>query len=597
MSTNTQNTATQEAYKDSVASVTADAETDPLFSADEEEDIVSSALSTYNDCLKAISAISKKLGNPVPEEIIVALAQAGAERAAVNAAVRSYVQKYIEQGTDEEIAVHDVLTNTEIIDRIDEATGTLAVGFTEVLSILCGGLLKMRVTESDPTSLLDEIEQDTKRLSGVIVPGLFSVQTVGFYSTNIAYMAKPPVEIVEEQAKKAMKPYFDFLLKEMDKSEKAETLYHQLVELIDTLANNESDSTSLNPTMSDEETEEEPENITLATIERDSSFQNHSLGMKALSGLEAIARGEKAFQLSPRSGKSKETYELAAIQVDCEKLFSLRGVSTEHVRSVLQTVYDLRTSHNAEGFVSGGRIWFTTGTILKEMLRTTGGTIREPGNSKAALKVIDAALMAASGARIRGMGPDGQVLSVDYFLNAVRRDKVTYRGVEYRDVWGFLYSGNGSKTLNDYAMEIGQAHYYPLLDSSEPLEFPDVWIYDYLLDMLNEAGGRLYPRDADRAKRTTCTVKRAWETIFEKASPMKALDSRKKKALVSRFDAIAQKVVVMAKNGEVLRNGKPLYVRAKSERDAGRGRGAGAWKNLVLECHADTVRPNVDLLG
>lgn len=597
MSTNTQNTATQEAYKDSVASVTADAETDPLFSADEEEDIVSSALSTYNDCLKAISAISKKLGNPVPEEIIVALAQAGAERAAVNAAVRSYVQKYIEQGTDEEIAVHDVLTNTEIIDRIDEATGTLAVGFTEVLSILCGGLLKMRVTESDPTSLLDEIEQDTKRLSGVIVPGLFSVQTVGFYSTNIAYMAKPPVEIVEEQAKKAMKPYFDFLLKEMDKSEKAETLYHQLVELIDTLANNESDSTSLNPTMSDEETEEEPENITLATIERDSSFQNHSLGMKALSGLEAIARGEKAFQLSPRSGKSKETYELAAIQVDCEKLFSLRGVSTEHVRSVLQTVYDLRTSHNAEGFVSGGRIWFTTGTILKEMLRTTGGTIREPGNSKAALKVIDAALMAASGARIRGMGPDGQVLSVDYFLNAVRRDKVTYRGVEYRDVWGFLYSGNGSKTLNDYAMEIGQAHYYPLLDSSEPLEFPDVWIYDYLLDMLNEAGGRLYPRDDDRAKRTTCTVKRAWETIFEKASPMKALDSRKKKALVSRFDAIAQKVVVMAKNGEVLRNGKPLYVRAKSERDAGRGRGAGAWKNLVLECHADTVRPNVDLLG
>lgn len=229
-----------------------------LFSADEEEDIVSSALGTYNDCLKAISAISKKLGNPVPEEIIVALAQAGEERAAVNAAVHSYVQKYIEQGTDEETAVRDVLTNTEVIDRIDEATGTLAVGFTEVLSLLCGGLLKMRVTESDPTSLLDEIEQDTKRLSGVIVHGLFSVQTVRFYSTNIAYMAKPPAALVAEQAKKAMRPYFDFLLEEMCKSERAETMYHQLVENIDVLASKEFESTSLDATMGDEE-DEEPE--------------------------------------------------------------------------------------------------------------------------------------------------------------------------------------------------------------------------------------------------------------------------------------------------------------------------------------------------
>lgn len=33
------------------------------------------------------------------------------------------------------------------------------------------------------------------------------------------------------------------------------------------------------------------------------------------------------------------------------------------------------------------------------------------------------------------------------------------------------------------------------------------------------------------------------------------------------------------------------------EVEAGRGRGAGAWKNLVLECHVDTVRPQVDLIG
>lgn len=596
MSTNTQSTDKEEAYKVLMASVTADAEADS-FSTATEDDIVNGAAHMGRVFLESMLEANEKNGSPVPEDTIEALAWAVSESAATSGLANNYVQRLVEEGMDAGEAVDKAFSNENVMENVTFATRTVAHGGIHVVQLMCEDWLKKRLAEVEPVDALEAIDHDLCVLTPQIVASLYNIQTVRFDGPNIMYMTKPPADLVAKDVKEAMKPYFDFLLGEMDKSERAETMYHQLVELIDRLASKKFDATSFNSIISGEGAEEEPENVTLAAIERDSSFQNHSLGMKSLSGLEAIARGEKSFQLSPRSSDSKETYELTAIQVDCEKLFSLRGVSTEHVRSVLQTVYDLRTSHKAEGFISGGRIWFTTGTILKEMLRTTGGTIREPGNSKAALKVIDAALMAASGARIRGVGPDGKVLNVDYFLNAVRRDKVTYRGVEYRDVWGFLYSGNGSKTLNDYAMEIGQAHYYPLLDSSEPLEFPDVWIYDYLLDMLNEAGGRLYPSGTERARRTSCTVKRAWETIFEKASPMKALDSRKKKALVGRFDAIAQKVVVMAKNGEVLRNGKPLYVKAKSERDAGRGRGAGAWRNLVLECHADTVKPTVDLLG
>lgn len=239
MSTNTQSTDTTE-----------------LFSAEEEEDIISKALEMYRDCLDSISAISRELGNPVPEEIIVALAQAGADYRATTVAVSSYVQKLIEDGKDEEFVVGDVLTSKEIIDRIDEVTGTLAVGFTEVFSRLCAGMLNNTIEQTEPVSLLDEIERDTELLSITVVSSLFSVQTIRFYGATIAYMAKPPAALVAEQAKKAMRPYFDFLLEEMCKSERAETMYHQLVESIDVLASKEFESTSLDATMSGEEAEE-----------------------------------------------------------------------------------------------------------------------------------------------------------------------------------------------------------------------------------------------------------------------------------------------------------------------------------------------------
>lgn len=596
MSTNKQSADKEEAYKVLMASVTTDAEADS-FSTATKDDIINGAAHISAKFLESMLEANEKNGNPVPEDAIEALSYAVAESAATSGLANNYVQRLVEEGMDSCDAVDKAFSNKNVIDNVNYATRKLAMYGTSVVQLMCADWLEKRLEMVEPVDALEAIERDVVYMAPQIVTALFNIQTMRFSGPDVMYMTKPQAATVAANAKEAMKPYFDFLLGEMDKSEKAETMYHKLDEYIDQLASKKFDSTSLDSFLRPEGDEEEPENVTLATIERDSSFQNHSLGMKSLSGLEAIARGDKSFQLSPRSSDSKETYELTAIQVDCEKLFSLRGVSTEHVRSVLQTVYDLRTSRKAEGFVSGGRIWFPTSTILKEMLRTTGGTIREPGKSKAALKVIDAALMAASGARIRGVGPDGKVLNVDYFLNAVRRDKVTYRGVEYRDVWGFLYGGNGSKTMNDYAMEIGQAYHYPLLDSDEPLELADVWIYDYVLDMLNEAGGRLYPGGAERARRTSCTVKRSWETIFEKASPMKELDSRKKRAVVERFAAILEKVLPMAQSGEVLRNGKPMYVRAKSEREAGRGRGAGAWKNLALECHADTVRPSVDLLG
>lgn len=46
-----------------------------------------------------------------------------------------------------------------------------------------------------------------------------------------------------------------------------------------------------------------------------------------------------------------------------------------------------------------------------------------------------------------------------------------------------------------------------------------------------------------------------------------------------------------------LREGRPMYIRAYSERDGQRGRGKGAWLNLVIEGSTVLHTPEVDLTG
>lgn len=546
---------------------------------------------------RAIGDVNELNGGAIDDDTIDDMSWGVGATAKIVSLINREVEKIVEGGTDGKTAVDAVFSNELVMKAYETVVNRYIGSATAAVKSTCDAWIAEKLEAVDDVEAIEAVGGDALNIAPDVVTTFGEMQTFRFVNPQIVFMTKAPADKVAEDAKSALDPYFNYLRKEANTSATAAEFYRKLDALIDDRAASWFNETDLAPSPIREEHENEADDIALADFKRDSSFQNHSLAMKSLSGLEAIARGEKRYQLSPRSSASSEEYVLTASQDDCEKLFSLRGISTEHVRSVLQAVYDLRTSRSAEGFVTGGRIWFTTGTILKEMLRTTGGTIREPSNSKASLKIVDAALLAASGARIQGIGPDGNVLNVDYFINAKRRDSVKYRGLTYRDVWGFLYNGDDAKTLNDYAMQIGQAHRYPLLNSDAPMDMGDVWVYDYILDMINEASGKLYPNGAKTAKHKTCTIRRSWSTIFDKASPMKALDSRKKKNVVERFDEMLKKVAPMAKDGDVSRNGRPLYITAWSEREAGRGRGAGAWKNLVLECHVDTVRPQVDLIG
>lgn len=342
--------------------------------------------------------------------------------------------------------------------------------------------------------------------------------------------------------------------------------------------------------------DEEPEEVTLAQYKTDRVFGNHSLSLKVLNGIYDIAFGKPYYEIAPKGGKSGESYRLTG-SVDAASRFLYEyGGNSELLKDVLETVHTLRTDMRAEGFLCNGRVWFTVNTIVEEMRRTTGGTVaaKKYPNDR---QVVDAALTLASGAQVVGVKPNGDPMDVTYLINAVRRDRITFKETEYSDVWGFLPD---AATINDYAREIGQAYSYPLLVSKKPLTMDEAWIDRYLRDVLNEARGRLYKVGRNKAPVVrSARVKHyekeiLWDTIFKTACPMKEPSSRQKQKIVDTFERVLKLQADMEKRGE-MREGMPLYINAHSVRDASRGRGRGKWEKLVIDCSRELRVPDIDL--
>lgn len=322
--------------------------------------------------------------------------------------------------------------------------------------------------------------------------------------------------------------------------------------------------------------------VPLAQYSKTEVFQNHDFGAKAIDGLFHIAMGEKSFELAPRSGKSRERYVLTGSEEDCTRLFKA-GANTEQVRAVIDTVQSLLNHPQAAEFVQDGRIWFTVNKIVAELLRTSAGTV-VANKSKATQEIVERVLVAVTGARVQATTPNGSVTKVVYLLDAIRLDKVTYNGETYRDVWGFSIS---SQTLSKHSESLGRTYRYAMPTREKPFTLDSVWIEHYLSDALHEARHRLYTtgRDGKLRRRkgvTKVTIKRDWQKIFDLASPTRALDSRQKGRLVRGFEAELTDLVREEARGE-RHEGAPLYVRAWSERDGGRGRGKGAYRNLCIE--------------
>ena len=343
------------------------------------------------------------------------------------------------------------------------------------------------------------------------------------------------------------------------------------------------------------------EEIAVAQYPVTEVYQNHALLMKAIDGMLEIAFGAPYSELKPRNkSKSKEQYKLTASENSCSQFFA-NGGNAEVMKLTLETVHTLVTDKRAEGFIVGGRIWFSVNTILREMLRTPSGTVRAR-DAELSVRTIDNALWAASSAQIVGAKPDGSPLNVGYLINAERRESLEHKGNMYRAVWGFMVN---TQTINDYAeKELGHFWRYPLTPplqtakggKRKALTLDQATIERYLRECLHQARADLYTENGNQRKSKKTVVKRSWEEIFKHFHPLGPMDSRQKRKLIGDFQAALIALAAMDARDK-LHPGEPLYIRAYSEREAGRGRGKGAWVNLVIECTSTLRTPQIDLLG
>lgn len=340
--------------------------------------------------------------------------------------------------------------------------------------------------------------------------------------------------------------------------------------------------------------EDAPE-VTLAPIRASETFSNHAFMTKSLNeGILALAMGESFFRLTPqRKGRSNEEWKLTASADACSRFLTMGG-NGEIIKDVVDTVYTLIKDPQAEKFLFRGRIWITVNTILQEMLRTKGGTSRGRNKRDTTHEKVDAALLVATGAQIVGTDPSGNPTNTLYMLDGVRREVLTYKKHEYKSVWGFAPEAD---MTGDYAIAGGYGYSYPLLDQENPLTIDQAWIDHYLKDALNAVRAKLYTAKGNPSTKTkTFTIKRSWDKIFKQARPLEDMTSRQKLALVRDFEAVLTVLAKMDAHDE-LREGRPMYIRAYSERDGQRGRGKGAWLNLVIEGSTVLHTPEVDLTG
>lgn len=334
----------------------------------------------------------------------------------------------------------------------------------------------------------------------------------------------------------------------------------------------------------------------LAHVKLSSKSINHAYINRVLDdGLLAIAFGDSYYSMKPESSSSNEEYILTASPKYCMDFFQDMKANSEHAKGICETIAAIKQNEIIEKFRDGkGRIWISENVILREWLRTKRGTVSRPENSKAAKRIVHAAMAMLSSAQVEGTTAAGKPFYLEYFLRASFRSEVVLNGQTVKDVWCLE---DHATPIDEYCRkELKAAVWdYPIPDVDR-LGVSDVWIHRYVYDILNEARKELYTSGGrKRAGKDRVRILRSWENIFRKAYPLKdKVEPHTKKRIVNDFQRILE-AIAKAESQEESHKGKPLYIKAYSERDPGKGKGGGAWKNLVIECSSNKETPEVNL--
>lgn len=325
----------------------------------------------------------------------------------------------------------------------------------------------------------------------------------------------------------------------------------------------------------------------LATSPMASMISNRAFPLKVLRGIEEIPYTDSGeFELASKNGSDLKV-AMRAIVKDCSEFIGNKGANSAGAERILPMIFEILNDPKTP--TMGGYVVISVNKIAKELTRTKHGVNAHATRNASFRKLVNDCIRALSTVRIsvRERGKlvfDGALLPASFYREEVTDDS----GNVIKDVWFFAVPSGGS---DDFSKYISTGVVKTKLLDVPPLKPTNYWIPGELSNIISEIRNNLYPPKGKG--KTEYTVKRDWSRFFVSADVIAQGDIRSsvKNRVVADFE---EQLLALADNLKDDQD-KPIFLKAKSTRDAKRGKGKGAFLCLEITGYKKPRKPEINL--
>ena len=330
---------------------------------------------------------------------------------------------------------------------------------------------------------------------------------------------------------------------------------------------------------------------------RTRTLQDHTLPNKHLGNaiMHAAKTGKDHYTVAPRGGSSLEKWTIYCYPSVASEYLEAGGTPVL-IELVKDTCEQLLRERDVD-FSQDGHVWITVKKIVQELGTSKQGVLIN--RNKELYEQVLIAMRALVSMRIGGHAPGGAGIEVVALNAPVYLGEYTYKGNTYRDAFGFPDPRFARRTLTKEAEDLGQVTWYDLPEG-KPLTPEEASVERIVRACMHEARNKLYKIEKNKKpkpkEKDTCTLTRSWGSIFKRLSPNdgKDLRARQKDKIVAALEKVLREEAERERHGKIY-EGAPLYVRAHSTFTAGKGRGKGAYEDLIIEVSRTTKQPSINI--
>ena len=326
----------------------------------------------------------------------------------------------------------------------------------------------------------------------------------------------------------------------------------------------------------------------LATSPVASMIHNRAFPLKVLGGIEKIPYTDDGeFELTPKNGSSGRV-TMRAIPKDCSEFIGNKGANSAGAERILPMIYEIL--NNPRTPTVDGFVIIPLSKLIRELTRTKNGVNEHATHNDNFRKLVNDCIRALITVRISEHDASDKLVFDGYLLpSAFYKEQVTDdSGNTIKDVWYFAVPSGGR---DDFSKHISSGVVKTELLDIPALKPTNYWIPSNLSNIISEIRNNLYP---PRGKgKTEYTVKRDWNKFFIAADVVAQGDIRSsvKNRVVRDFE---EQLLAYANNLKDDQD-KPIFLKAKSTRDAKRGKGKGAFLCLEITGYKKPRKPEINL--